>query len=72
MAGLQRRGPHTGQAPGLGDATAVCRERGWAVVHVPGRGWRPCRPDEPDSYVDLSRFAYWLENGEGGLETSAG
>lgn len=58
--------------PGLEHAIRTCRERGWAVVHVPGEGWRPCRPDEPDSYVDLGRFAYWPENGEGGLETSAG
>jgi hypothetical protein len=61
-----------GLEPGLGHAIRTCRDQGWAVAHVPGEGWRPCRPDEPDSYVDLSRYAFWLENGEGGLGASAG
>jgi hypothetical protein len=62
----------SGFEPSVGDAIRMCRERGWAVVHVPGEGWRPCSPDEPGSYVDLSRYAYWLENGEAGLDGSAG
>jgi hypothetical protein len=65
-----RAGP--GHGRDLAHVIRTCRERGWAVVHVPGEGWRPCRLDEPGSYVDLGRYAYWLENGEGGLEASAG
>jgi hypothetical protein len=64
--------PSSVHEPGLGHALLTCRERGWAVVHVPGEGWRPCRPDEPGAYVDLGRYAYWIENGESGLEGSAG
>lgn len=41
-----------------------CRTRGWTVVHVPGEGFRPCHPDEPGSYLDLDRYAYWLEHGD--------
>jgi hypothetical protein len=30
-------------------------------------GFRPCRPDEPGSYIDLDRYVYWLANGEASL-----
>ena len=53
---------------GLADAVGECRRRGWAVVHVPGDGFRPCRPDEPGAYVDLDRYAHWLANGDASLE----
>jgi hypothetical protein len=41
-----------------------CRRRGWAVAYVPGEGFRPCHPDEPWSYLDLDRYAFWLEHGD--------
>jgi hypothetical protein len=47
------------QVPALSHGIAECRHRGWAVVHVPGEGFRPCRADEPGAYVDLSLFAFW-------------
>jgi hypothetical protein len=46
----------------------VCRQRGWAVVHVPGAGFRPCDPGEPGSYHDLDRYAFWLEHGDDVLD----
>ena len=58
-----------GHAPaGPADAIGECRRRGWAVIHVPGEGFRPCRPDEPGSYVDLDRHVHWLTNGEASLD----
>jgi hypothetical protein len=33
-----------------------------------GGGFRPCRPDEFGSYVDLGRYAYWLDNGDASLD----
>lgn len=50
------------------DAIRECRRRGWAVVHVPGEGFRPCRPGEPGSSVDLDRAAYWLTHGDAALD----
>jgi hypothetical protein len=41
---------------------------GWAVVHVPGEGLRPFRPDEPGAYTDLNRYAYWLANGDADID----
>ena len=49
-------------------AAAECRRRGWAVAEVPGEGLRPCDPSEPGSYVDLDRYAYWLEHGDEVIE----
>jgi hypothetical protein len=46
----------------------VCRARGWAVAYVPGEGFRPCDPDEPGSYLDLDRYAYWIEHGDEALQ----
>jgi hypothetical protein len=46
------------------DAIREGRRRGWAVAHVPGEGFRPCRPGEPGSSVDLDRAAYWLTHGD--------
>ena len=43
---------------------AECRRRGWSVVHVPGEGLRPCRADEPGAYLDLDRYAFWLDHGD--------
>ena len=56
-----------GFAKGQAHAIRECRRRGWAVIDVPGQSLRPCRPDEPGSYVDLDRYAYWLEHGDRAL-----
>jgi hypothetical protein len=58
------RAPAPGYEPGQAEAIRECRCRGWAVAHVDGEGFRPCEPGEPGSYVDLDRFAYWLEHGD--------
>jgi hypothetical protein len=74
-------GAHYGDPhwPGCGFASAgaaagisECRRRGWAGVHVPGEGFRPCRADGPGSYVDLDRYVYWLTHGDAGLEGNEG
>ena len=62
-----------GHWPGCGRTTALeelleCRLRGWTAVHVPGEGFRPCRPDEPGAAADLDRYAFWLANGEAALD----
>ena len=61
--GIRGAGYHSGQAAAIRE----CRARGWAVTHVPGEGLRPCDPDEAGSYVDLDRYAYWLEHGDASL-----
>jgi hypothetical protein len=65
----RRRSPRD---PDIGRREAIavneCRRRGWAVVHVPGEGLRPCRPDEPGAYTDLNRYAYWLANGDADID----
>ncbi len=52
----------SGYTPSSRDAVSVCREKGWAVIHVAGEGWRPCDPREPGAYIDFDRYAYWLEH----------
>jgi hypothetical protein len=57
-----------GYTPGMRDAVTVCRQMGWAVMEVPGEGWRPCDPSEPGAYIDFDRYAFWLEHEAGELE----
>jgi hypothetical protein len=46
------RMPWPGWLPGV----AECREYGLWSKLVPGRGWVPCRADEPGAYEDLLRL----------------
>ena len=55
----------------VGVAVGECRRRGWAVSHVPGEGFRPCRADEPGAYADLDRYAFWIRSGEAALHGRA-
>lgn len=57
-AGLAAWQAIAGTRKGLPQAIRTCRQRGWAAVHVPGEGFRPCGIDEPGAVVDLDRYAY--------------
>jgi hypothetical protein len=48
----------SGASGGLPRAIRTCRAHGWAVIHVPGEGFRPCHIDEPGAVVDLDRYAF--------------
>jgi hypothetical protein len=69
--GCSALNPGQGYERGIGHAIKTCRERGWAVAHVPAKAGGRAAP-KSRAYVDLSRYAYWLENGGDGLEASAG
>lgn len=43
----------TGEWPGV----VECRELGWYVRLVPGRGWMPCAPEDEEATEDLHRLA---------------
>jgi hypothetical protein len=42
----------TGEWPGR----AECRARGWYSRFIPGRGFMPCSPDDPDAGEHLNRL----------------
>jgi hypothetical protein len=49
---LDDRMPWSGVWPGVTE----CREFGWYARLVPGKGWLPCRADEPEASEDLNRL----------------
>lgn len=41
---------------GIWPGVAECRAFGWYAKLLPGKGWRPCAPDEEGAVEDLNRL----------------